>query len=216
VRLPVPCQTFSRKMIIPRDKRKNRPVSWNTAHQLPFQRLKWAVTSAPCLIQPDETKPYWIETDASDFANGMCLMQMGEDGKLHPIAFDGRKLDGAKLRYPTHGKELQAIKEALVRWHQYIDNRLPITIINDNDSLKYMNTMKSPSKRLARWMDEFQQYNLLIKYWPGKQAVVPDAISRRPYYLNSIRWERDRDEITKREAHIPCYPLILGEQEAHG
>jgi hypothetical protein len=106
------------------------------------------------------------------------------------------------LRYPTHEKELQAIKEALVRWHQYIDNGLPITVITDHDSLKYMNTMKTPSKRLARWLDEFQQYNLLIKYRPGKQAIVPDAISRRPDYLNAIRWERDKDEISKREAHI--------------
>ena len=192
------------------DKRKNRPVVWNTSHQIAFKRLKLAVTSAPVLIQPDETKPYWIETDSSDFANGMCLMQMGEDGKLHPIAFDGRKLHGAELRYPTHEKELQAIKEALLKWHQYIDNGLPITIITDHDSLKYMNTMKNPSKRLARWLDEFQQYNLVIKYRPGKQAIVPDAISRRPDYLNSIRWERDnQSEIARREAHLPAIREFL-------
>ena len=101
------------------DKRKNRPVVWNISHQIAFKRLKLAVTSAPVLIQPDETKPYWIETDSSDFANGMCLMQMGEDGKLHPIAFDGRKLHGAELRYPTHEKELQAIKEALLNSSVY-------------------------------------------------------------------------------------------------
>ena len=29
-------------------------------------------------------------------------------------------------------------------------------------------------------MDEFQQYDLVIKYRPGKQAIVPDAIRRRP------------------------------------
>src|SRR5437762_11712696 len=27
---------------------------------------------------------------------------------------------------------------------------------------------------------EFQQYNLVIKYRSGSQAIVPDAISRRP------------------------------------
>jgi hypothetical protein len=120
--LPVPCQSdlFKKDDDHPGDKQKNRPVIWNAAHQLAFQRLKWAVTSVPCLILPDDTKPYWIETDASDFANGMCLMQMGEDGKLHPTAFDGQKLSvhSAELRYPTQEKEPQAIKEALVRWHQ--------------------------------------------------------------------------------------------------
>src|SRR5579859_6115849 len=95
------------------DTRKNRPVLWNTAHQVAFDRLKQAVTSAPILIQPDENKPYTIETDSSDYGNGMTLMQEGEDGKLNPVAFDGRKLHGAELKYPTHEKELLAIKEAL-------------------------------------------------------------------------------------------------------
>ena len=36
------------------------------------------------------------------------LYQEGEDGKLHPIAFGGRKLQGAE-HYPTHEKELLAI-----------------------------------------------------------------------------------------------------------
>jgi hypothetical protein len=124
----------------------------------------------------------------------MALYQVGDDGQLHPIAFDGRKLQGAELNYPTHEKELLAIKNALQKWHHYVENGLPITIITDHDSLKYMNTVQNPSKRLARWVEEFQQYNLIIKYRPGKEATVPDALSRRPDYLNSMGWEREKEE----------------------
>ena len=74
------------------DKRKNRPIVWNTLHQLAFERLKEALTNAPVLQQPDPSKPYTIETDASDFAIGFVLLQIGEDGLMHPVAFDGRKL----------------------------------------------------------------------------------------------------------------------------
>ena len=49
-----------------------------------------------------------------------------------------------------------------------------------------MNTIKNPSKRLARWVEEFQNWNLIIKYRPGTLATVPDALSRRPDYLNAI------------------------------
>jgi hypothetical protein len=189
------------------DKRKRRPIVWGTAHQLAFQRLKEAVTSAPVLVQPDPDKPYTIETDSSDFGNGMALYQVGDDEKLHPIAFDGRKLHGAELNYPTHEKELLAIKEALQKWPHSIENGFPITIITDHESLKYMNTIKNPSKRIARWVDEFQQYNLIIKYRPGAQAVVPDALSRRPDYLNSIRWEREG-----REDYIPYIRRFLTEK----
>jgi RNase H-like domain found in reverse transcriptase len=71
------------------DKRKRRPIVWSTEHQVAFERLKKAITTAPVLVQPDPQKPYTIETDSSDFGNGMALYQEGDDGKLHHVAFDG-------------------------------------------------------------------------------------------------------------------------------
>ena len=160
------------------DKRKNRPIVWNTLHQLAFERLKEALTNAPVLQQPDPSKPYTIETDASDFAIGFVLLQIGEDGLMHPVAFDGRKLRGAELRYPTHEKELLAIKEALLKWKHYIENGYTTMVLMDHESLHYMNSVTRPSKRLARWIDEFQGFDLDIRYRRGKDATVPNALSR--------------------------------------
>ena len=165
---------------------KNRLISWNTTCQLSFDRLKAALTSAPVLQQVDPQKPFVIETDASDFAIGSCLLQQAEDGKLHPVAYESRKLSDAQIRYPVHEKELLAIKQALLGWHRYLDNGHRITILTDHESLKYMNTIKHPSARLTRWIDEFQMYDLDIRYRPGVKAVVPDALSRRPDYLTAI------------------------------
>ena len=177
---------------------KHQPVFWNIACQLAFDRLKEAITNAPVLKQPDETKSYIIETDSSDFGNGMILLQEGDDGRLHPVAFEGRKLKGAELRYPTHEKELLAIKEALEKWRIYVDNGMTITVITDHDSLKYMNTTKNSSKRLARWVEEFQAWPIDIKYRPGKYALVPDAISRRPDYFDYFNSIHYLDSITPR------------------
>src|SRR5216110_297800 len=79
-------------------------------------------------------------------------------------------------------KNLLAIKDAPQKWHHYIENELPITMITSHDSLKYMNTIQKPSKRLARWLDEFQQFSLIIKYRLSEQTIVSDAISRRPNF----------------------------------
>src|SRR6266496_4722974 len=163
-----------------------RLIVWNTACQLAFERLKNALTNAPVLHQPDPTKPYFIETDTSDFAIGYALMQIGDDGQMHPIAYEGKKLNGATLRYLVHEKELLAIKEALKRWEHYIENGHTIMILTDHESLKYMNSITRPSKRLARWIDEFQGYNLSIKYRKESEAVVPDALSRRPDFFNAM------------------------------
>jgi hypothetical protein len=103
-------------------------------YRLAFDRLKGAITWAPVLIQPDDPKPYTIETDSSDFAHGMVLLQ-----KSYPVAFEGRKLQDAELNYPTHEKELLVIQCALRKWRVYLDNGLSITVITNHDSLKYMN-----------------------------------------------------------------------------
>ena len=113
----------------------------------------------------------------------MVLLQKGPDDKLHPVAFDGRKMTGAELNYPVHEKELLAIKEALRLWDRYIENGTQTTVITDHASLQYLQTTVTYSKRLARWVHEFQEYDLAIQYRKGSDAVVPDALSRRPDFV---------------------------------
>ena len=45
-----------------------------------------------------------------------------------------------------------------------------------------LNTIRRPSRRLARWITEFQEWKLKIKYRQGLEATLPDALSRRPDY----------------------------------
>jgi len=77
------------------------------------------------------SKPFTVETDASDFAPGYSLLQKGDDGIIHPVAFEGRKLKPVEKRYPTHEKELLAIT----------------TVLTDHESLRYMNTVSKLSNR---------------------------------------------------------------------
>jgi len=144
--------------------KKNRPIVWNALCDSAFQRLKDALTSESILIQVAVREPFTIETDASEWAIGCALMQNGTDGKLHPVAYDDRKLQGAELNYPVHEKELLAIKHALRTWQYYIKNGHTTTIVTDHEGLQYLKNTPHLSKRLARWIDEFQQYDLDIQY----------------------------------------------------
>ena len=38
------------------------------------------------------------------------------------------------------------------------------------------------SQRMARWLSFFAEYNFEVKYKPGKQNALADALSRRPHY----------------------------------
>ena len=53
--------------------RKDATFEWTTAAQKAFDMLKQAFTMAPILLHPDPTKPFQVETDASDFAIGAIL-----------------------------------------------------------------------------------------------------------------------------------------------
>ncbi len=61
---------------------------------------------------PDPEKPFEVETDASEFALGGQLGQRDEEGRLHPVAFYSKKLNGPELNYQIHDKELIAIIES--------------------------------------------------------------------------------------------------------
>ena len=73
-----------------------------------FERLKRAITEEPVLALPDHTKPYEVQTDASDFAIGGVLMQDG-----HPIAFENRKLNDTERRYTVQEKEMIVVVHCL-------------------------------------------------------------------------------------------------------
>lgn len=75
--------------------------------------------------------------------------------------------------------------------------------MTDHESLRYLRTMKNPSKRLARSVDEFQSYDLEIVYRPGKEAVIPDGISRRPDFLSNAPANRLTDGTVLRLNLLP-------------
>jgi hypothetical protein len=165
-------------------KKKYRKILWTTSTEAAFQELKDRLTAGPILLQPDTTRAFVVETDASEWAIGVVLLQTHpKTGRLHPVAYDGRKLSPAEINYPVHEKELLAIKYALQTWRIYIDNGHTTIVYTDHESLKYLATMRNPTKRLARWIEEFGEYNISIQYRKGSENTVPDAISRRPDFM---------------------------------
>jgi len=87
------------------DKQK---FSWGREQNIAFEKLKQRFTTAAILADFDPERETVIETDPSDFAIGAILSQF-QDKRLHPVAFDSRKLNSAERNYEIHEKELLAI-----------------------------------------------------------------------------------------------------------
>jgi hypothetical protein len=84
-----------------------------------------------------------VETDASDYAIGACFMQIGKDGKLHPVAFYSKKMFSAEMNYDIYDKELLAVITAFQEWKIYLKGaKYQIKVFTDYQNFIYFFTMK--------------------------------------------------------------------------
>jgi len=81
-----------------------------------------AVTTAPVLVSSQDSEPFRIEADSSDFASGAVLSQRlpGEE-KWHPVAFYSKSLSPVEWNYEIHDKEMLTIIRVLEEWRHFLE-----------------------------------------------------------------------------------------------
>ena len=102
--------------------RFNKTWKWDTKEQEAFEHLKTAVTTAPVLVSSQDSEPFCIEADSSNFASGATLSQQlpGEE-KWHPVAFYSKSLSLVEQNYEIYDKEMLAIIHMLEKWRHFLE-----------------------------------------------------------------------------------------------
>jgi hypothetical protein len=154
-------------------KKSSGTYEWEEACNETFETLKGILVKAPMLKLPDFDKDFKIHFDASNFAIGGVLVQ---DGR--PVAFENKKLSETERRWPTHEKEMWTVINCLKTWGHYIGSK-DVVVWTDNVTLKYFATQSKLSSKQVRWQDTLALFNVDIRHKPGKENVVPDALSRK-------------------------------------
>ena len=96
------------------------------------------------------------------------------------IAFHSRTFTAPELNYDVHDKKLLAIFKAFKIWRHYLEGSAsPIDVVTDHKNLKYFSTTKVLTRRQARWSEYLSQFNLVIRFRPGRLGTKPDALTRR-------------------------------------
>ena len=173
--------------------KKNIVWLWTTEAERSFQQLKRQLLSAPVLIVPDSTKPYFLHSDASEVAIGATLSQLDDKGHMRLVTCRSRKLLPAERNYPVHEKEMLALIDPLKHWRHYLLGA-QIKFRTDNTALKYLQKSSKPSARQIRWLEVLQDYTLEIEHIAGRENVAADALSRLAVLANlelpDVQWER--------------------------
>ena len=185
---------------------KTAAVELKEAEIEAFEKLKHALTEAPCLVIYDPSKPTetWADASFDNKTVGAALMQDHGRG-WQPVAFMSKVMNAQQARYATFEQELLALKLAFEEWKHYL---LPLKFIarTDHNGLKYLKTQSQLNQRQWHWLAFFSEFQFELVYRPGSKMQVPDALSRRPHtqaQLQDLLRVCDSDTKNDVELRIP-------------
>ena len=151
---------------------------WDEASNASFQKIKdlIAKTASQPLQYYDRRKSVTVQADASQRGLGACLVQEGK-----PIAFTSKSLTDTETRYANIERELLAIVFACQHFNTYVLG-MQFTVESNHKPLEmiHQKSLVSAPPRLQRMLLQLQRYDLTIKYRPGKDMLLADALSRCP------------------------------------
>jgi hypothetical protein len=182
---------------------KNKTFNFTAECRRAFETLRDKLCSAEVLMFPDFSKPFYLTTDASDFAIGAVLEQLDSNNQRRPIAYASRALNSAEQNYSTIEKELLSIVWHVKHFRPYLYGRKFI-IRTDHQPLTWLFNLKDPSSRLMRWRIKLEEYDYTIEYVKGVLNATADALSRNPVLI--VRWKNHISEVNSpSENAIPVY-----------
>ncbi|KAL7296999.1 hypothetical protein TKK_0009434 [Trichogramma kaykai] len=165
--------------LITGSKKKDRtPILWSDAATMAFQSSKDSLASVILLAYPKESSVLRLVTDASTLAAGAVLEQETEFG-WQPLSFFSKKFTTGQKKYSPYDLELTAIYLAVKHFHSELEGRY-FEIYCDHKPLQYafVQTPEHAPLVRQRQLAYISQYCTSIKYLPGKDNSVADALSR--------------------------------------
>ena len=158
---------------------KTARFEWTEDAQAAFEELRRRLVTAPVLAFPDYSRPFVLDTDASETGVGAVLSQVQDDGSERVIAYGSRVLTRPERRYCVTRKELLAVVTYVQHFRSYLLGR-EFQLRTDHGSLTWLANFREPEGQLARWLEQLQEFHFQIVHRPGKKHLNADALSRRP------------------------------------
>ena len=155
---------------------KGRTFSWTDDCNKAFETLKACLCQTPPLAHPDFSKPFILDTDASDVGIGAVLSQDIE-GSERVIAYASKSLSKSERRYCVTRKELYALVFFVKYFRHYLYGK-QFTIRTDHGSLRWLMNFKDPEGQVARWLEVLSSYDMKIVHRPGRVHSNADGLSR--------------------------------------
>jgi len=162
--------------------KKDRPFLWTKECTTALNALIDIILSNPSLRQPDLSRPFFLQVDASAFATGAILTQVDDRDKHVIVGLHSQTFNDAERNYDIHDRELLAVYRGLTAHrHLLLSSPFPVTLYTDHKNLEYYRHPHHINRRIARYLPRLADYNFVLTHIPGHTNKA-DPLSRRPDY----------------------------------
>ena len=164
--------------------------TWNVSYWSLFSKAKLLIKSDMCMTFYDDTKPLYLETDASGVGLGAAMLQTWEGTTYHKdtvpdntilylIAFANQSLTDTECRYSNIEREALGILQGLNKFHHYCFAR-DIHVITDHKPLVaiFKKDVAMLSQHIQCILLKIHQHRVHILYKPGPDIFITDWLSQ--------------------------------------
>lgn len=135
-------------------------------------------------LQPDLSRPFFLQVDASTFATGVILMQKDNGGKHVAVGFHSQTFNDTGHNYNIHDRKLLAIYHGRTHnQHLLLSSPLPITVLMDHKNLEYYQKPQNINWWVAQYFPHLADYNFKLVHITGPTNKA-DPLSHHPDYDN--------------------------------
>ena len=138
-----------------------------------FERAKKVLLNAPVLHNPDWSREFILETDASQFGVGAVLFQE-VGGEKRYVDFAAKAFNKAQQNYGAAKRELLAGLFAMARWRPWLLYRR-FTWGMDLKAMTFINL--STNRTVLDWINLFMEFDFVTKFKKGVLNVLPHELS---------------------------------------
>jgi hypothetical protein len=156
-------------------------AAWqDEVHGRSFRALQYALSSAPCLMTIDASKPFCLHVDTSkERGIGAVLCQKDFKGDWRPVSYYSVRLRGRENEWSASELEAMGLVYAIRHWSTYLKVQ-KFTAVVDHSALVWLvnRPAKTANGRILHWISDLLEYHFDIIHRAGNLHIDADAISR--------------------------------------
>jgi len=154
-------------------------LEWSDEMINAFESLKYHAVQDLQLTYPDYSdaaQDLELYVDASDVGAGACLSQLqGEMDRI--IGYASMCFSETQRGYSVVDRELAGLRWGVKTFRNFLFG-VHFILYTDHQPLVYLNNMKLVCSRLARTVEDLAEYDMEIRYLPGRLNICADTMSR--------------------------------------